>query len=282
MGKQWKQCQTLFFGAPKSLQMVIAAMKLKDAYSWKESYDRPRQHTKKQRHYFANEGPSSQGYGFSSGHVWMWKLDCEESWAPKNWCFWTVVLEKTLESPLDCMEIQPVHPKRNQSWIFTGRTDVEAEAPILWPPDVKNRLIKKDPDAGKDWGQEEKGMTEDEMVGWHHQLDGHEFEQAPGLLMDREAWRAAVHGVTKNQTQLSDWTELKAALRVDVCIVLWAPPALHLGAFVHIWSKKFHVPCWPLPQTWSCCSHWTRVLTSGLCNWSSGQPFYPYKCMLWT
>ena len=100
------------------------------------------------------------------------------------------------------------------------------------------------------------------------------------LLMDREAWRAAVHGVTKNQTQLSDWTELKAALRVDVCIVLWAPPALHLGAFVHIWSKKFHLPCWPLPQTWSCCSHWTRVLTSGLCNWSSGQPFYPYKCML--
>ena len=100
------------------------------------------------------------------------------------------------------------------------------------------------------------------------------------LVMDREAWHAAVHGVTKNQTQLSDWTELKAALRVDVCIILWAPPALHLGAFVHIWSKKFHLPCWPLPQTWSCCSHWTRVLTSGLCNWSSGQPFYPYKCML--
>ena len=199
----------------------------------------------------------------------------------KNWCFWSVVL-KTFESPMDCKEIQPVHPKGNQFWIFIGRTDNEAETPILWPPDAKSWLIWKDPDAGKDWGPEEKGMTEDEMIGWHHQFDGHEFEQAPGLLMDREAWRAAVHGVTKNQTQLSDWTELKAALRVDVCIVLWAPPALHLGAFVHIWSKKFHLPCWPLPQTWSCCSHWTRVLTSGLCNWSSGQPFYPYKCMLWT
>ena len=110
----------------------------------------------------------SIGYGFSSGHVWMWELDCEESWAPKNWCFWTVVLEKTLESPLDCKEIQPVHSKGDQSWVFIGRTDAEAETPILWPPDVKNWLIGKDPDAGR--------MTEDEMVGWHHQLNGHEFE----------------------------------------------------------------------------------------------------------
>ena len=128
---------------------------------WKESYDQPRQHIKKQRHYFANKGPSSQGYGFSSGHVWMWELDYKENWVPKNWCCWTVVLEKSLESPLDCKEIQPVHPKGDQSLVFIGRTDVEAETLILWPPDVKSWLIWKDPDAGKDWGQEEKGMT-----GW--------------------------------------------------------------------------------------------------------------------
>ena len=114
-------------------------------------------------------------YGFSSGHVWMWELDCEESWVLKNWCFWTVVLEKTLESPLDCKEIEPVHPKGDQPWVFIGRTDVEAETPVLWTPDVKSWLIWKDPDAGKDWGQEEKGTTEDEMVGWHHQLNGHGF-----------------------------------------------------------------------------------------------------------
>ena len=120
--------------------------------------------------------PSSQGYGFSGGHVWMWELDCEESWAPKNWCFWTVVLEKTLENPLDCKEIQPVHPKGNQSWIFIGRTDVEAETPILWPLHANSWLIWKDSDAGRDWGQEEKEASEDEMVGWHHWLYGHEFE----------------------------------------------------------------------------------------------------------
>ena len=116
---------------------------------------------------------------FSSSHVWMWELDHEESWAPKNWGFWTVVLEKTLESPLDCKEIQPVHPKGNQSWIFIGRTDAECETPIFWPPDVNNWLIWKDPDSGKDWRREETGMTEDEMVGWHHRLNGHEFEQTP-------------------------------------------------------------------------------------------------------
>ena len=135
----------------------------------------------KSRHYFANKGPSSQGYGFSSSHVWMWELDHKESWAPKRWCFWTVMLEETLESPLDCKEIQPVHPKGGRTWIFIGRTDAEAEVPVLWPPDVKNWLIGKDPDAGKDWRQEEKGMTEDEMVGWHHWLNGHEFEQALGV-----------------------------------------------------------------------------------------------------
>ena len=178
---RWKQWPTLFFWAPKSLQMVIAAMNLKDPTPWKGSYDQPRQHIKKQRHYFANKGPSSQGYGFSSSHVWMWELDYKESWAPKNWRFWTVVLEKTLESPLDCKEIQPVHPEGDQPWVFIGRTDVEAETPILWPPDVKSWLIGKDPDAGKDWGQEEKEMTEDEMVGWHHQLDGYGFGWTPGV-----------------------------------------------------------------------------------------------------
>ena len=136
----------------------------------------PRQNIQKQRYYFANKGPSSQGYGFSSSHVWIWELDSEESLVPKNWCFWTVVLEKTLESPLDCEEIQPVHPKGDQSWVFIGRTDVEAETPILWPPDAKSWLIWKDPDAGKDWGQEEKGTAEDEGVGWDHWLNGHEFE----------------------------------------------------------------------------------------------------------
>ena len=147
--------------------------------TWKKSYDQSRQCIKKQKHYFANKGPYSQGYCFSSSHVWMWELDHKEGWGPKNWCFWTVVLEKIPESPLDCKEIQSVNPKGNQSWIFIGRTDAEAETPKLWPPDAKSWLIKKDPDAGKDWRQE-KGTTKDEMVGWHHQLNGLEFEQAPG------------------------------------------------------------------------------------------------------
>ena len=130
----------------------------------------------KNRHYSANKGPYCQATGFPSSHIWMWELDHKEGWAPKNWRFWTMVLEKSLENPLDCKEIKPVNPKENQSWIFIGRTDAEAEAPILWPPDVKSRLIRKDPDAGKDRRQEEKGMTEDEMVGWHHWLNGHKSE----------------------------------------------------------------------------------------------------------
>ena len=170
----------------------------------------PGQHIKKQRHYFANKGPSSQGYGFSSGHVWMWGLDHKESWMLKNWCFWTVVLEKTLSSPLDCKQIQLVHPKGDQSWVFIGRTDVEAETPTLWPPDAKSWLIGKDPDAGNDWGQEEKGTTEEEMAGWHHRLDAHEFGWTPGVsdgqggLVCSESWGH----IESDMTERMNWTEL--------------------------------------------------------------------------
>ena len=161
MGKQWKQWQTLFSWAPKSLQMVTAAMKLKDACSLEESYDQSRQHIKKQKDYFANKGPSSQSYGFSSSHVWMWELGYKESWAPKNWCFWTVVLEKTLECPLDFKDIWPVHRKGNQSWIFIGRTDVEAGTPILWPHNAKNWLVLKRP-----WCWERAKVEEEDDRGW--------------------------------------------------------------------------------------------------------------------
>ena len=146
---------------------------------WKKTYDKPRQHIKKQRHYIVEKSLYSQSYGFSSSHVWMWGLHHKESWALNNWCFWTVVLEKTLESSLDC-KIKPVNPKGNQSWILFGRTDAEAEATILWPPDAKNWPLRKDPDAGTDWKQE-KGTAEELTVGWHHWLNGHEFEQALGV-----------------------------------------------------------------------------------------------------
>ena len=144
MGKQWKQWETLFSWAPKSLQMVTAVMKLKTLGPWKKSYNKPRQHIKKQRHYFANKDPYSQNYGFSSSHVLMGELDHKEIWVPKAWCFWTMVVEKTLESPLNCKEIKPVNPKGNQSWVFIGKTDAKAEAPILWPPNAKSWLIGKD------------------------------------------------------------------------------------------------------------------------------------------
>ena len=156
--------------------------------TWKESYDQPRLHIKKQRCYFSNKGPSSQSYGFSSRNVWMWELDRKEDWTPKNWFFETVVLEKTLESPLACKEIKPVNLKGYQPWIFIGRTDTEA--PILWSPDAKSQLIGKDLDAGKDWGQEEKRATEDKMVGWHHRLNKYEFEETLG---DRDRQGNLVH-----------------------------------------------------------------------------------------
>ena len=177
MGNRWgnngNSGRLNFGGAPKSLQMMIAAMKLRHlllgikVMTSLDSILKIRDITLPTKVCLVKAMVLP---------VVMWELDYKKSWAPKNWCFWIVVLEKTLESPLDCKEIQPVNPKWNQSWIFIGRTDVVAETPILWPPDVKNWLIGKDPDAGKDWRQEKKGMTEDEMVGWHRRLNGHEFE----------------------------------------------------------------------------------------------------------
>ena len=176
----------------------------------KKIHEKPRPHIKKQRYYLADKGPSSQNYGFSSSHVWMRDLNHKEGWASKSSCFWTVVLEKTLESPLDRKEIKPVHPKGNQAWIFIGRTDAETEAPILWPPDVKSQLIRKDPDAGKDWRQEEKEMTEKKMVGWHHWLNEHEFEQSPAdgegqrSLACCSPWGCKESDTTEQQQK--DWT----------------------------------------------------------------------------
>ena len=163
---------------------------------------------------------------FPGSHASMWELDCEEGWALKNWCFWTVVLEKTLESPLDCKEIQSVHSERDQPWVFFGRNDAKAETPVLWPPDAKSWLVWREPDAGKDWRWEEKGMTEDEMVGWHHWVNGHEFEQAPGIG----------DGVAKSWTWLSDctemnWTELISSL--EDCL-LGLLPAFWLGCLFYI------------------------------------------------
>ena len=208
--------------------MVTSAMKLKDNFYGRKAMTNLDSILKKQRRYFADKSPSSQSYGFSSSYVWMWDLDHKESWVQKNWCFWTVVLEKTLESPLDCKEIQPVHPKGNQSWIFIGRTDAKAEAPILWPPDVQNWLIGKDPDAGKDWRWKETGTTGDEMIWWHQWLDGHEFEQVLGIGDGQlvVVWHAAVHGVTKSWTWLTElnWTEVKfEGHRVGIFLNLAVP-----------------------------------------------------------
>ena len=183
--------------------------------------------------------PSSQSYGFSSGHVWMWELVYKESWVPKYWCFWTVVLEKTLESPFDCKEIQPVHPKGDQSWVFIGKTGVEAETPILWPPDKKSWLFWKDPDAGKDWRWEEKGTTEDEMVGWHHQFNRCEFGKLRELVMDRDAWRAAVHG---SQRVWHDWVTELNCLRIQWLAAIFSHSFILLikSCSIPSYSPKVH------------------------------------------
>ena len=195
-----------YFWSPKSLQSWNQKM----LAPWKKSYDQPRQLIKKKRHYFVSKGLSSQSFGFSSSHVWMWELDYKESWALNNWCFWTVVLEKTLEGPLHCKEIQPVHPKGNQSWIFTGRTDAEAETPILWPPDVKNWLICKDPDAGKDW-RWEKGTAEDD--GWM----ASPTQWTWVWINFRSWWWTGRPGMLQSmglqsRTWLSHWTELRLVI----------------------------------------------------------------------
>ena len=187
----------------------------------KKSYDQSRQHIKKQRHYFTHKGPYSQSYGFPSNHVWMWELDHKEGWVPKNWCFLAVVLEKTLESPLDCKESKQVNPKGYQPWIFIGRTYVEAEIPIFWPPGVKNRFTGEDPDAGKDWGQEDKEVTEDKMVEWHHWLNGREFSKLWEIVKDREGhttpaifteWAALIHRALQKEylvRKVSSWNLLR-------------------------------------------------------------------------
>ena len=180
MGKQWKQCRILFLGGSKITANDDCSHESKRCLLLGRKVMTNLDSILKSRDITLPTKVHLVKAWFFHGHVWMWELDCEESWALENWCFWTVVLEKTLESPLDCKEIQPVHLKGIQSWILIGKTDAKAETPILWPPDVKSWLIGKDPDAGKDWGQE-KGMTEDEMVGWHHRLNGHGFGWTLGV-----------------------------------------------------------------------------------------------------
>ena len=224
-GKNRSSDRLYFLGLQSHCRQWLEPWNYKMLAPWKESHHKLRQCFIKQRHYFADKHPSSQSYGFSSSHVWMWEPDHKEVWAPKNWCFWIAVLEKTLESSLDCREIKLVHPKGNQPWIFIGRTEVEAL--IFWSPDAKSQLIGKNVDAGKDWREEEKRAAEDEMVKRHHWLNGREFEQTLGDSEDRGAWCATLHGVTNSWTWLSDWTTTSMSL---FCFVI----------FVHLFFR-FHM-----------------------------------------
>ena len=219
MGKQWKKWETFRFLSSKITADGDCSHEIKSHLLLQRKVVTNLDSTLKSRGITLPTKVHLVKASFSSGHVWMWELDYKENWVLKNWCFWTVVLETTLESPWDCKEIKPVNPKGNQSWIFIGRTGAEAETPILWLPDVKSWLIGKDLDAGKDWRQEEKGTTEDEMVGWHHWLDGREFEQALGVGDGQEAWCAAIRGVAKSRTQVIDWTELKDVHLLVPCVV---------------------------------------------------------------
>ena len=197
-------------------------------------------HIQKQRYYFGNKDPSSHGYGFSTGHVWIWKLDCEESWGPKNWCFWTVVLEKTLESSLDCKEIQPVHPKGDVSWAFIERTDVEAESPILWAPDGKSWLIWKDPDGGRTCEQEVTGTIEDEKAGWHHRLNGHEFEWTLGVVDGQGGLLCCISRVGHDWVTELNWPELISGKNMDSNITLTHNTYLNFGNFLNFSDPLFY------------------------------------------
>ena len=198
--ERWKQWQILFSWAPKSLQSMTAVTTLNDACAWKERYDKPGQHSEEQRHRFADKGPYGQSYGFSSSHVWNWELDHKEGWVQKNWCSRLVVLRVSWTA-----EIQPVHPKENQPWIFIRRTDAEAEAPILWPHGAQSHLIRKDPDAGKDWRQK-KGVQRMRWLDSFTNSMNKNLSKLQEIAEDRGAWYAAICGVPKSQTQLSDWT----------------------------------------------------------------------------
>ena len=207
MGKQWKQWQTLFPGGSKVTADGDCSHEIKRCLLLgRKTMTNLNSILKSRDTNLPTKVHISQSYGFSSSHVWMWELDYKESW-PKNGCFWTVVLEKILESPLDCKEIQSVSPKENQSWIFIRRTDTEAKVPVLWPPDAKNWFVGKDPDAGKDRRQEEKGTTEDEMAGWHHWLNGCESQWTPGVG-DGQGGLACCDSWACKETRLSDWSNL--------------------------------------------------------------------------